>query len=244
MSPSLGIHGQHMAAAEQDALRHDVSLLFRADRSQPAALGRRGFTTSGAAATAEQAPSNVRGGELTVTARRRLSLAAVAAGAVVVVGGTSGIGSRLAETYAGRGGKVVITGRSDDRCREAAGAIDGRRRQLAHFDLAEPETIASAPRAESVRSTGSSSAAIERDENTVADYDVAGAIRLVTLKLVGYTEVVHVLADRLTRRRVDPALRRPGAAPSLPRIDDDHDGQRRRRGARATRSRWSSPRCA
>ena len=38
--------------------------------------------------------------------------------------------------------------------------------------------------------------AIERDENTVADYDIDRAIRLVTLKLVGYTEVVHTLLDR------------------------------------------------
>ena len=35
-------------------------------------------------------------------------------------------------------------------------------------------------------------------QNTVADYDIARAIRLVTLKLVGYTEVVHALRDRLT----------------------------------------------
>jgi NAD(P)-dependent dehydrogenase (short-subunit alcohol dehydrogenase family) len=40
-------------------------------------------------------------------------------------------------------------------------------------------------------------AAIERDENTVRDYDVESALRLVTLKLVGYTEVVHALAPRL-----------------------------------------------
>ena len=39
--------------------------------------------------------------------------------------------------------------------------------------------------------------AVDRDENTVADYDVASAIRLVTLKLVGYTEVVHTLLPRL-----------------------------------------------
>ena len=30
------------------------------------------------------------------------------------------------------------------------------------------------------------------------EYDIARAIRLVTLKLVGYTEVVHALAPRLT----------------------------------------------
>jgi NAD(P)-dependent dehydrogenase (short-subunit alcohol dehydrogenase family) len=41
-------------------------------------------------------------------------------------------------------------------------------------------------------------AAIERDHNSVREYDIARAVRLVTLKLVGYTEVVHALASRLT----------------------------------------------
>ena len=41
-------------------------------------------------------------------------------------------------------------------------------------------------------------AALDRDLNSVADYDVAKAIRLVTLKLVGYTETVHALLGRLT----------------------------------------------
>src|SRR5262249_12785475 len=36
------------------------------------------------------------------------------------------------------------------------------------------------------------------DENTVREYDVARARRLVTLKLVGYTETVHALAPGLT----------------------------------------------
>jgi hypothetical protein len=40
--------------------------------------------------------------------------------------------------------------------------------------------------------------AIDRDQNSVREYDLVRAIRLVTLKLVGYTEVVHALADRLT----------------------------------------------
>ena len=40
--------------------------------------------------------------------------------------------------------------------------------------------------------------AILRDANSVRDYDVDGAIELSTMKLVGYTEVVHQLADRLT----------------------------------------------
>ena len=47
-------------------------------------------------------------------------------------------------------------------------------------------------------STDSRSLPSIRDQNTVADYDVDQAIRLVTLKLVGYTEVVHQLAGRLS----------------------------------------------
>jgi NAD(P)-dependent dehydrogenase (short-subunit alcohol dehydrogenase family) len=39
--------------------------------------------------------------------------------------------------------------------------------------------------------------AIDRDSNTVKDYDVAAAIRLVTLKLVGYTETIHALLPEL-----------------------------------------------
>src|SRR5690606_34279628 len=41
-------------------------------------------------------------------------------------------------------------------------------------------------------------AAIERDQNTAAAYDVERAKRLVTLKLVGYTEVIHALLPRMT----------------------------------------------
>ena len=39
--------------------------------------------------------------------------------------------------------------------------------------------------------------AIDRDDNRVSDYSIEGAMRLVTLKLVGYTEVVHALLERL-----------------------------------------------
>jgi len=42
------------------------------------------------------------------------------------------------------------------------------------------------------------SAALERDLNTVKDYDIGAALRLATLKLVGYTEVVHALLSRLS----------------------------------------------
>ena len=41
-------------------------------------------------------------------------------------------------------------------------------------------------------------AAIERDYNRACEYDIAAATRLVTLKLIGYTEVVHALSPRLS----------------------------------------------
>ena len=120
----------------------------------------------------------------------------MASGAVVIVGGTSGLGRRLAETYAARGRDVFITGRSAERCAETAAGIGGPGRvQSCAFDLAEPETIAGA-----LESVGEVAhlvlAAIERDYNSAREYDIGKALRLVTLKLVGYTEVVHVLAQR------------------------------------------------
>ena len=77
----------------------------------------------------------------------------------------------------------------------AASEIGGRTRGLG-FDLAEPHTIADA-----LAGVGAVDhvvlAAIERDVNKVREYDIAGALRLVTLKLVGYTEVIHTLLPRL-----------------------------------------------
>jgi len=116
--------------------------------------------------------------------------------AVVIVGGTSGMGLRLAETYAARGRRVVVTGRDLARARETAEAIAGEVTACA-VDLASPHEIEGC--LSSVESVDRLVlGAIDRDENTVANYDLAAAIRLVTLKLVGYTEVVHTLAPRLT----------------------------------------------
>jgi NAD(P)-dependent dehydrogenase (short-subunit alcohol dehydrogenase family) len=135
----------------------------------------------------------------------------VSDGAVVVVGGTSGIGRRLAETYAARGRRVVLTGRQLERAQEAAARIDGARG--CSVDLAAPESIAACLKdVDAVNRLVLS--AIERDENTVAEYDLAQALRLVTLKLVGYTEVVHTLKPRLTENASilvfgGQALRRP-----------------------------------
>ena len=116
-------------------------------------------------------------------------------GSVVVVGGTQGQGRELARSYADEGRDVLVTGRDQSRAETAAEEIGGTARGIG-FDLAEPHTIAA--RLEGVGDVDHLVlAAIERDTNWVREYDIDAALRLVTLKLVGYTEVVHALAPRL-----------------------------------------------
>ena len=119
------------------------------------------------------------------------------AGAVVVVGGTAGLGLEVARHYAGRDRTVVVTGRDPDKAKAAGDELGA---DALTFDVAEPHGIADA-----LAGVGPVDhlvlAAIDRDTNTVADYDVDRAIRLVTLKLVGYTEVVHTLLSRMDRER-------------------------------------------
>jgi NAD(P)-dependent dehydrogenase (short-subunit alcohol dehydrogenase family) len=116
------------------------------------------------------------------------------AGTVVVVGGTQGLGRELAQSYAGDGYDVVVTGRDQARA-EAAAAEIGESTSGIGFDLAEPHSIADRlARLEDVDHLVL--AAIERDVNKVAEYNIDAALRLVTLKLVGYTEVIHTLAPR------------------------------------------------
>jgi NAD(P)-dependent dehydrogenase (short-subunit alcohol dehydrogenase family) len=116
---------------------------------------------------------------------------AVAEGAVVIVGGTSGMGRRLAEKYAANGRSVVITGRDAARAEAVAGEISDGARGVA-LELSDPHSIAAC-----LDGLGAVDrvvlAAIDRDSNTVRDYDASRALRLATLKLVGYTEVLHCL---------------------------------------------------
>ena len=120
----------------------------------------------------------------------------MANGSVVIVGGTRGLGREVAQHYADAGRDVVITGREQTACDACAAEIGGSTRAIA-LDLAEPHTIA-----ERLRDLGDVQylvlVAIDRDSNTVKDYDIDAAVRLVTLKLVGYTEVIHALASRFT----------------------------------------------
>lgn len=115
---------------------------------------------------------------------------------VVIVGGTAGIGRQLAQTLAKRGDEVVITGRDNARAQSIAAEIGGRTRGIG-FDLAEPAKIAG-QLAGVAKVDCLVLSAIERDANSVREFDVGRAIRLATLKLVGYVETIHVLAPRLT----------------------------------------------
>ncbi len=121
-------------------------------------------------------------------------------GSVVVVGGTRAIGLEIAKRYASEGADVVLTGRDDEQMaaavREAESLAEGKVRGLT-FDLAVPESIA--PGLADVGPVRRLAlVAIDRDQNTVKDYDITRAMYLITLKLVGYTEVVHSLHGRLT----------------------------------------------
>jgi NAD(P)-dependent dehydrogenase (short-subunit alcohol dehydrogenase family) len=115
---------------------------------------------------------------------------------VVVIGGTSGLGLALAQHFAKQGRSVVISGRDPDRAASIASELGDGVTGIG-VDLADLEAIAPA-----LADVGTVDrlviAAIERDENRIREYDLARALRLSTLKLVGYTEVVHTLSPRLT----------------------------------------------
>jgi NAD(P)-dependent dehydrogenase (short-subunit alcohol dehydrogenase family) len=123
-------------------------------------------------------------------------------GAVLVVGGSRAIGLEIAKHYAAKGHEVILTGRLSSSVAsgvEQASAVvaDGGSVRGLAFELAKPATIASA-----LADVGPvrhlALVAIDRSETTVRDYDLAKAMYLVTMKLVGFTEVCHVLADRFT----------------------------------------------
>lgn len=116
---------------------------------------------------------------------------------VVVVGGTAGIGLEVSRHFADTGAEVVLTGRDAERAEQVAKQVGGSTRGIG-FDLARPRDIAGAL-AGVDRVEHLVLAAIERDQNALADYDIDRALRLVTLKLVGYTEVIHALLPHIER---------------------------------------------
>src|ERR671914_495037 len=115
---------------------------------------------------------------------------------VIVIGGTSGIGREIASIYAANGARVALSGRDEERASGVAAELEGDVRGLG-VDLAEPHTIGASLRGLE-RVDRVVLAAVERDNNSVRDYDVDTASRLSVLKLVGYAEVIHQLAGSLT----------------------------------------------
>jgi len=113
----------------------------------------------------------------------------------VVVGGTSGLGLEVARNRAQQGDHVVVTSRDAGRASQVASSLNADASGVV-LDLAEPASVGAAfdgvGRVDHVVLT-----AIERDANTLQSYDIDAAVRLATLKLIGYTEVVHALLPAL-----------------------------------------------
>lgn len=120
----------------------------------------------------------------------------MADGSALIVGGTAGLGREVAARYRERGLEVIITGRDPERARSIAHEIGPGVTGLG-FDLSRPDTIAAA-----LSEVGPVFrlvlGAIARDNNPVREYKIKEAIELTTMKLVGYTETIHTLLDRLS----------------------------------------------
>jgi NAD(P)-dependent dehydrogenase (short-subunit alcohol dehydrogenase family) len=126
-------------------------------------------------------------------------------GAVVVIGGTAGLGRSLAEHFARVGWEVVLSGRDARRAAEAAkgvteraaedGGAGGVARGVA-LDLTRPEEAAGA-----LADIGPVRYLIlsgfVRGQSPLTEYDPVFALEAVTAKLVGYPAVVHALLPRI-----------------------------------------------
>jgi NAD(P)-dependent dehydrogenase (short-subunit alcohol dehydrogenase family) len=118
----------------------------------------------------------------------------------VIVGGTGGLGRVIAQRCADRGEDVVVTSREQARAEAVAREL-GRGARGLGVDLSRPETIAAAlAGVEAVDHLVMT--AIEQTPNSLRDFDIAAAVRVITVKLVGYAETVRVLRPRF----------RPGAS--------------------------------
>ena len=115
--------------------------------------------------------------------------------ALLIVGGTRGIGMEIVRRYVGQGWSVVVVGRHGPHAKSVAADMGGDTRGIA-LDLSEPEQIADA-----LADVGAVDhivlSAIVRDANPIAEYEIAAARYLAIMKLVGYTAVVSAMRDRL-----------------------------------------------
>jgi len=119
-----------------------------------------------------------------------------AEGSLVIIGGTSEMAKAVARRYVDEGTEIWLSSRDVQRAEAAAAELGGNAKGFA-LDLTDLAGIGPA-----LAGIGPVSrlviVAIERDNNTIADFNIAGASNLVTLKLLGYPEVIHALHDRLT----------------------------------------------
>jgi NAD(P)-dependent dehydrogenase (short-subunit alcohol dehydrogenase family) len=117
-------------------------------------------------------------------------------GAVLVVGGTAGIGREIAGHYANEGGEVIITGRDQKRSEGIASEIAEGVRGVG-VDLAKPDTIE-----EALADVGTVArlviTAVARDHNPIKEYNIDTATDLIMMKMVGYSETIHTLIPRFT----------------------------------------------
>ena len=120
----------------------------------------------------------------------------MADGIVLVVGGSRGLGREVAAHYHERGLPVIVTGKDPDRAKATAAELGDDVVGLG-FDLSKPQTIRPAL-AEVGPVSRLAMTSINRDRNSVREYNWADAVELSTLKLVGFVEVIHVLQDRLS----------------------------------------------
>lgn len=113
----------------------------------------------------------------------------------LVIGGSAGTGLAVARALAKRGERVTLTSRDAGTAQRVAAEL-GHHHQGIALDLTRPDTFQAAL-AGLTRVDHLVIAAVERDRNSVRDYDADAATRAITLKVVGYTGVVATLANRL-----------------------------------------------
>jgi NAD(P)-dependent dehydrogenase (short-subunit alcohol dehydrogenase family) len=120
----------------------------------------------------------------------------MADGSVLIVGGTAGLGREIAIHYQNAGKEVIISGRDQERSDKVASELGEGVRGLG-VDLAEPESIS-----DLLSDVGSVSrlviTAVLRDHNPIREYSISTANDLITMKMIGYSEVIHTLIPRFT----------------------------------------------
>lgn len=115
---------------------------------------------------------------------------------VVVIGGTSGLGHHVAQASAALGARVTVTGRDLDRAQHAAQGLSGdaaaRSCDLTDWDSIE-RLFQSLDGVDHLILC-----ALQRDHNTIADFNPGASAKTSLMKNVGYAAAVHFALPRLS----------------------------------------------